>query len=864
MGKGFQGALMRTLGAKDHLVTVVRSRRITDDYMCVTLREDPDKPILHPEGEAPGSWLRLWFPDPDGGAKQFQRGYTIARADPAAGEFDLEFVLHHPYGPASWWALHCSPGDELVAMRYGDQPFTVTDPAPEGYLLLGDAAALPAVRAIAQAVPQDRKVVVYLENAAGGQDLPPLPEGPNITAAWLDSLPDGQALAQALGGRDWSGWSAWVTAESTATRHARTILQREHGLNRATLHAQAYWIRGREMGKSQVLEKANEEADAEAGEETGTVTAGTAGHTGHGTPEGELGVLAGAALPMTLAGLAQACLSVLQIIPFILFADLARQFLAGTDRDHVVHTAVTAVVVMGIFVVGTALLVLLTHLYDASFAAALRRRLTGKLSRLPLGWFGERSATDVKKLVADDVSALHYLVTHAVPDLVAAVVTPVATLVYLFTVDWRLGLVLLIPIAVFLRVMVGISLREKDRSVESMRRMARITGDAQTFLADREISQIFGDRALVDLPGELEESGDFTDALQRDTGTRKILAVMINRPTTTLGILVVAAWLLMIPGWVSVHDLVPFLVLGPAFGGQLVGISGAVGTLIMSLDARSGLGLLLATPELAGPEGRPGTPGHVVLDHVDFRYTPERPLLTDFSLSLARGTVTAVVGPSGAGKSTVGTLVARLWDPQAGSVSIDGRDIREMSQDELYSTVTILLQDVDLVRGTVRENIALTRPEATDAQITAAARAARIHDRIGELPAGYDTVVDTAHLSGGERQRIGIARALLADTPVVVLDEATASADPDSEWEIRRGLDELLAGRTVLMIAHRLHTVTGADRILVMDDGRIVEDGTHADLVAAGGRYARLWDAAAPDVAVGNTDNTDNTGSGVH
>jgi ATP-binding cassette subfamily B protein IrtA len=751
-------------------------------------------------------------------------------------------------------------------MRSGDQPSTVRDPAPAGYLLLGDAAARPAVRAIAQAVPQDRKVVVYLENAAGGQDLPPLPEGPNITAAWLDSLPDGQALAQALGGRDWSGWSAWVTAESTATRHARTILQREHGLNRATLHAQAYWIRGREMGKSQVLEEANMEADAASADEPGATT-GPAGHigpTGHGTPEGQRGVLAGAALPMTLAGLAQACLSVLQIIPFILFADLARQFLAGTDRDHVVRTATTAVVVMGIFVVGTALLVLLTHLYDASFAAALRRRLTGKLSRLPLGWFGERSATDVKKLVADDVSALHYLVTHAVPDLVAAVVTPVATLVYLFTVDWRLGLVLLIPIAVFLRVMVGISLREKDRSVESMRRMARITGDAQTFLADREISQIFGDRALVDLPGELEESGDFTDALQRDTGTRKILAVMINRPTTTLGILVVAAWLLMIPGWVSVHDLVPFLVLGPAFGGQLVGISGAVGTLIMSLDARSGLGLLLATPELAGPEGRPGTPGHVVLDHVDFRYTPERPLLTDFSLSLARGTVTAVVGPSGAGKSTVGTLVARLWDPQAGSVSIDGRDIREMSQDELYSTVTILLQDVDLVRGTVRENIALTRPEATDAQITAAARAARIHDRIGELPAGYDTVVDAAHLSGGERQRIGIARALLADTPVIVLDEATASADPDSEWEIRRGLDELLAGRTVLMIAHRLHTVTGADRILVMDDGRIVEDGTHADLVAAGGRYARLWDAAAPDVAVGNTDNTDNTGSGVH
>ena len=174
-------------------------------------------------------------------------------------------------------------------------------------------------------------------------------------------------------------------------------------------------------------------------------------------------------------------------------------------------------------------------------------------------------------------------------------------------------------------------------------------------------------------------------------------------------------------------------------------------------------------------------------------------------------------------------------------MSVNGRDIREMDVDELYSTVTILLQDVQLVRGTVRENIALPRPDATEEQIVAAATAARIHGRIGELPRGYDTVVDAAHLSGGERQRIGIARALLADTPVVVLDEATASADPDSEWEIRQGLDELLAGRTVVMIAHRLHTIARADRILVMDAGRIVEDGTHGTLIDAGGTYASLW-----------------------
>lgn len=833
MGKGFQDALLRTLGAKEHRITVVDKDQVTEHFLRIPFREDPDRPLLEPDGEAPGAFLRAWFPDPDGGAKLHQRGYTIARSDPATGEFDMEFVIHQPYGPASWWAVNCEPGDELAAMRYGDVSFTAPDPAPAGYLLLGDLASLPAIRAVAATVPEGSEVLIYLEKHSDADAEVPLPEGPDITAAWIDEIPDGQTLAQALSGRDWSDWYAWVTAETTATRHARTVLQREHNLSRATLHAQAYWVRGKGMGKSEVLDEANAEVPEQASPSPQDAP------TRDATPSES--VLSGAKVPMIIAGVAQALLSVLQIVPFILFAELARKFLSGTDRDEVVHTAVIALVIMGVPALGTALLVFGTHLCDSSFAAALRKRLTAKLTRLPLGWFQDRSATEVKKLVADDVSALHYLVTHAVPDLVAAVVTPLATLIYLFTVDWRMGLVLFIPIIIFIKVMVSVSLEEKDGTIQTMRRMSLLSGQTQTFLADREVSQVFGDRSLVDLPGTLEEAGDFTDAVQRKTGTRKILAVMINRPTTTLGIIVVAAWLLMVPGWVSVHDLVPFLILGPAFGGQLVAISGGVGVLVMSLDARSGLDLLLSTPELAGPANRPGSQGHVVFDDVTFRYTPERPVLQDFSLSLEKGTVTALVGPSGAGKSTVGALIARLWDPQSGSVSVNGRDIREMDVDELYSTVTILLQDVQLVRGTVRENIALTRPDATEEQIVAAATAARIHGRIGELPRGYDTVVDAAHLSGGERQRIGIARALLADTPVVVLDEATASADPDSEWEIRQGLDELLAGRTVVMIAHRLHTIARADRILVMDAGRIVEDGTHGTLIDAGGTYASLW-----------------------
>lgn len=661
MSKGFQGALLRGLGAKEHLLTVTGTQWRTSNLLRVHFHTDT---MLQADGEAPAAWMRAWFPDPDGGTKQFQRGYTFIDPDPAAGTLSVDFVIHHPLGPASWWARNCSPGDTIEATRYGETDFALLDPAPAGYLFLGDLAAYPAISQLVAAIPQDIPVVVYLEKHSEADAESPLPEGPNVTASWVEPLSDGQALAQAISGgdrQDWSNWYAWVTAEATATRHARTVLQREFTLNRATLHAQGYWVQGRAMGKSRVLEEADGRADGHpGGEAAGHGGADSAGNTDAEPTTPTAGVLAPARTALIIAGVFQALLSIVGIVPFILFAELCREFIKGTSREEVMGTGIAAAVVMAVSALGTTLLMLAMHLYDARYSTALRRRLMDKLSRLPLGWFTTRQSSDVRKLVADDVAGMHYLVTHAVPDLVGALVAPVAALIYLFTVDCRLALVLLLPIVTFIVVMVGIQRRERDRVVVSQRNVSRVTGQAQTFIAQRDVSRVFGEKSIVDLPATLRKVGTFVDSLQRDTGPSKIIAVMINRPTTVLGLLVVATWLLMMPGWVSVHDAIPFLILGPSFGAQLVAISGGIGALLVSLDGRAGLALAVSTPELPGPADRPAPQGHVVFDGVRFGYSPDRDVLPSFSLTLKAGSLTAVVGASGAGKSTVGALLARL------------------------------------------------------------------------------------------------------------------------------------------------------------------------------------------------------------
>ncbi|MFF4416436.1 ATP-binding cassette domain-containing protein [Streptosporangium sp. NPDC001559] len=550
---------------------------------------------------------------------------------------------------------------------------------------------------------------------------------------------------------------------------------------------------------------------------------------------------------MIVAGVVQGVVTLVQLAPFVLLAELARLLLAGADGDRLRGTAVAFLVVFGAgALLGSALMVWL-HVLDARFGARVRHRLLGKLVRLPLGWFTRRGSGAVKKLVQDDTLELHGLVTHAVPDGVAAVVAPVAVLVYLFATDWRLALVLFVPIIVYLFAFAAMMFQSGPKIAEASRWAERMGNESAAFFAGQPVIRMFGGVAASSFRRELESYIGFLDGWQRPFIGKKTFIDLVTRPMTFLWLIMVVGTPMVVSGAMEAATLLPFLLLGTTFGARLLGIGLGMGGVRAGVLAARRIAVVLGEkelttrPETVEPEGERGV---VRFERVSFGYRPGKPVIHDVSLALRPGTVTALVGPSGSGKSTLAGLLARFHDVDSGAVTVGGRDIRAMSGDELYTRVGFVFQDAQLVHGTVRENIALARPEATTAEIETAARDARIHERILRLPDGYETVLDgDGGLSGGERQRLTIARALLADTPVLVLDEATAFADPESEHLVQQALTRLTRGRTVLVVAHRLHTVVDADRIVVLDHGRVAETGTHTELIASGGRYRRLWDS---------------------
>ncbi|NLE78441.1 MAG: ATP-binding cassette domain-containing protein [Rhodococcus sp.] len=862
--------MLRSMGAQYHTATVVGTEQTTPNMQRVWLTSDT---LLEDITVGPTDWLRIWFPDPDGTDTEFQRGYTIAEVDPESGRFAIDFVLHEPSGPASTWALRVSGGETIEVTSFGSKGFTIADELPAGYLLIGDSASIPAINSILAVIPHTVDVELYLEKHDENDLLIPLTEHPRVRLHWVPRTSE-TALADALEARDWSNWYAWVGPESKSLKHIRARLKDEFGFPKSEMYVQAYWVHGRAMGKQRDSAELDQTDSSGADSSVATPAAAepviAVSPTAESTPapvdaeatpaaaqqtsaRGSWRSQAGGRLleplrtKLWIAGVLQFLVTLVQLAPYVVLVELARNLLAGSETSTLWTLGLWAVGLLAAGALLETVLQLWLHTVDARFSRQLRARLLTKLSRLPLGWFTGRSSGQVNTLISADTLSLHYLVTHAVTDAVAAVVAPIAVLGYLFWVDWRLGLVLLVPVLAYILIMATMLAQSGPKIMQAQRWNERMSAEATSYLDGQPVIRVFGGSAASPFRRSLDDYVRFLDEWQRPFVNKKSAMDLATRPATFLWLIAVVGTALVAGGSLDPVDLLPFLFLGTTFGARLLGIGYGVSGLRGGNIAARNIQVALDESELAvqaAAGSSQASPGRVEFDAVTFGYRPGVPVVENVSLTLEPGTVTALVGPSGAGKSTLAALLARFHDLDSGSIRVGGRDITTLTPDELYAQVGFVFQDAQLVQGTVRENIALAVPDASEEAVERAARDAQIHDRIMALPQGYETVLGAGStLSGGERQRLTIARAMLADTPVLILDEATAFADPESEYLVQQALDRLAIGRTVLVIAHRLRTITDVDRIVVLEGGQVSQSGTHEDLLASDGRYRQLWDA---------------------
>ena len=500
-----------------------------------------------------------------------------------------------------------------------------------------------------------------------------------------------------------------------------------------------------------------------------------------------------------------------------------------------------------------------THLAAFRTVTNMRKAALAHLARVPLGYFGTHSTGELRRVIEGATGLTEGVLAHRFPDFVGALVTPVAFFVVMFVFDWVLGLLCLVPIVVsalcMMWMMAGGGGDENTNMMTFMKNyqdaLDRMNKGAVEYVRGIPVVKVFRQtvRSFHTFRDAIQAYVDFANAYVRlCTPPQVAQLVAIN---ATFAVLVPAGILLAqsagdFPAFLS--DFLFYVVFSALTTMMMTKVMYASQALTEAQDAVMRLEGILGAPlmhEVAPDRAKEPAGNSIEFDHVSFTYpTADAPALRDVTLSVPAGATVALVGPSGGGKTTAASLVPRFWDVGEGAVRIGDVDVRDIPQRALMERVAFVFQNERLFKQSIADNIRAARPGATHAEVEAAAHAAQCDDIVAKLPDGLDTVVGAAgvHLSGGERQRVALARAILKDAPIVVLDEATAFADPENEALIQRALAHLTRGKTVLMIAHRLSTVVGADKICVLADGRLVEEGAHDELAAAGGVYARMWE----------------------
>ena len=539
------------------------------------------------------------------------------------------------------------------------------------------------------------------------------------------------------------------------------------------------------------------------------------------------------------------------LVPFVYIWMIIRDVLKVapnySEAANIVHYGVMAVVfAIAAFLIYIGAL-MCSHLSAFRVATNLRLELTEHIAKLPLGFVDSFGSGKLRKIISDSTGATETFLAHQLPDKAGAIATPLGLIVMLFVFDWRLGILSLVPVAlgfVIMSAMTGKRMEEKMRQYGNA--LANMSNEAVEYVRGIPVVKTFGQSvySFKKFKGTIDEYEKWVIAYTKEL---RIPMMLLTAAVNGVFAFLIAGALWFTADGVTnefLLNLIFYIIITPVISLTLTKIMYMSEDSMIVADALARIDSVLD----ADPVYLSDTPKHpadssVELSDVHFSYDGENEVIHGVSMNIPAGQTIALVGPSGGGKSTLASLMARFFDVKSGCVKIGGVDIREIEKAELMDTVSFVFQNSKLIKASILDNVKMGKPDATDEEVMQALVAAQCMDIIDKMPDGMDTVIGTkgVYLSGGEQQRLAIARAVLKNSPILILDEATAFADPDNEAKVQKAFSVLAKGKTVVMIAHRLSTVADADCIYVVEAGRIAESGKRDELIAANGLFAKMW-----------------------